>query len=505
MSTGNGQQASPAFREQEVAQLFHWIKDGESASVIGVSNIGKSNLFQHLMDPATRKDYLEEEACKYLFLRINFHNLPDFSCRSVYSLILDQMEMLDKNANDVCLPEEALAAIGKYHEAMLDSGQDELKIQRYFKLALRMYLLEPGRRLVLLFDQFDLLYQKAGEQLFYNLRGLRDMYKYRVSYLVFTRDPLPDLPVDVTLQGTLADDENNEEDRDTLLFGDNGDKAREEFYELLQSNPLYLKPYQPEDAERLLRSVARRKQLPLEERWIRPLYDLTGGHAGLLRMCYPYAASRWAKNGIDADPTVMLENDPVRQECRRIWASLSDDEQTALVVQIRNPLAEDIDHAACAKLKQKGMLREDGQVFSTLFEQFARDQKTRLDRMIYLDTSRRVVYYHGQRSKQLSKTEYVLFKKLYDRRNSVVSHEELLHACWPHDDYDDKNSPPAITAHIHRIRRKLGISDKDKSDKLIEAKTGYGYILNTESSDKKAPLSSAEDITASPGKQMRGR
>ncbi len=476
MNTGSGQQPSLAFREKEVAQLFHWIKDGESASVIGVSNVGKSNLFQHLLDRQTQKHYLGEDASRFLFLRVNFHNLPDFSNRSVYSLILEQMEELGEGEADVCLAPDALESLGRYHEALLEAGQDELKIQRYFKLAVRVCLKDPGNRLVLLFDQFDSLYQKAGEHLFNNLRGLRDTYKYRVSYLIFTRDPLPDLPLDIAQQGDLAEEEGGEEAPDKFLASNRGELAREEFCELLQPNQLYLKPYQLEDSERLLRSIAKRKSLAFEDSWILPLYQITGGHAGLLRMCFTYVATSQLDPGSLQIPS-LLTVDAVWRECRRIWASLDDDEQTALASRSKNIPVGDIDQATWQKLTQKGILTGEDQIFSPLFQEFARRQKTRLDRPVFLDPRRRIVYYRGKRSQQLSKSEYLMFKKLYDRQNSVVSHAELLHACWPDEEYNEEHSLQAISSHIYRIRKRLGIADKDK---LIEAKPRQGYILNNE-------------------------
>lgn len=479
MNTGNSQQFMPAYRSREVTQLFRWIKDGESASVIGVSNIGKSNLFQYLLDPAAQAHYLSSNDHKYIFLRVNFHNLPDFQCRSVYSLILEQIEAQDP----ATLPEGVVETIGKYHDAMLNSSQDELKIQRFFKLALRMVMQDPNHLLVLLFDQFDLLYQKAGEQLFNNLRGLRDTYKYRISYLVFTRDPLSDLPVDIDLQETETDETIDDDDPDVILFADRGARAREEFYELLQPNQLFLKPFDLKDTEQTIHSLATRKRLPLEKTWIEPLYRLTGGHAGLLRMCYSFVASTWAQNAVDEDVSLILQNDAIRQECQRIWGSLSDIEQIELAARVKAHPTREIDESAVLNLKQKGILTEGGEIFSTLFAQFITGKKTRLDRLVYLDIRKRIVYYLGQPSKPLTKTEYLMFKKLYDRQNSIVTQDELISAVWPKGTFDEKSSSQAVTTNIYRIRQKLGISEKGK-DKLIETKHGQGYIINTEPGEK---------------------
>ena len=98
-------------------------------------------------------------------------------------------------------------------------------------------LTNPKHRLVFLFDQFDDVYQEAEPRIFANLRGLREAYKYRISYLVFTRDMLSNL-IEM-------------------------DQAREEFYELLASNVMGLKPYAKNDAMSVLERVAGRNQLTL--------------------------------------------------------------------------------------------------------------------------------------------------------------------------------------------------------------------------------------------------
>ena len=42
------------FRQTETEKLFNWMQAGESASIIGISGVGKSNLFNHIRDPKTQ-------------------------------------------------------------------------------------------------------------------------------------------------------------------------------------------------------------------------------------------------------------------------------------------------------------------------------------------------------------------------------------------------------------------------------------------------------------------
>ena len=85
---------SPGFRHTETERLMNLARAGESASIIGVSGIGKSNLFNHLLDATVQQRYLGEEATDIIFVRVNFHFAADLSSRSLYSLILEQIELL---------------------------------------------------------------------------------------------------------------------------------------------------------------------------------------------------------------------------------------------------------------------------------------------------------------------------------------------------------------------------------------------------------------------------
>ena len=182
------------FRLSETKQLFAWIRAGESASVVGVSGVGKSNLFNHLCDAETQTAYLGEDAARIIILRVNFHYAPDFTDRTIYSLILEQLELLDGAAEQWGLTPEVFAIIGEQHERLLAAGGDSLQVQRHFKLALRPFLSLPSQRhLVLLLDQFDDVCREAEPRIFMNLRGLREAYKNRLSYVTFTRDLLPNL------------------------------------------------------------------------------------------------------------------------------------------------------------------------------------------------------------------------------------------------------------------------------------------------------------------------
>jgi len=451
------------FRQTEIRCLLNWAKAGASASIIGVSGMGKSNLFNHLFDPHTQQQYLGEAegAAQYIFVRVNFHYMPDFTTRSVYSLILEQFELLEERLELLNLHSEQIKQIGVYHEALLDAGDDELKVQRYFNFAVRTLLRRSKRQLLFFFDQFEEVYQNANPRLFTSLRGLREAYKYRLSYFVFTRN--------------------------TLLKLAETDPAREEFYELLAPNVMGLKPYTYQDATHMLRRVAQRYELPLDESLLERLFTLTGGHAGILRAVYFAVTQDEIELSANTEETsgILLDKINIMTECNKIFNSMTVEERR-LLATYAHPIVQNKykqkdrqkDKEVKRQLQLKGLLTESDHpsMFSPLFKAFVLMQESLWEKPLYFDRQIRSVWVLGQPTIPLTALEFNLFDLLYERRGEVVERDELVHAGWPHA--KGGVSDESINAVIARLRRK--IEPEAGKPRFLKNVRGQGYRLNEE-------------------------
>ncbi|WP_420630068.1 winged helix-turn-helix domain-containing protein [Candidatus Leptofilum sp.] len=443
----------PGFRQTETKMLFKWMQAGESASIIGISGVGKSNLFNHIRDPYTQAHYLGGLDGRTIIVRANFHYIPDFSDRSIYSLILEQLEMLDADAERLGLTTADIDKIGQYHEQLLDAKDDILKVQRYFKLALRVLLGQSDRRLVFLFDQFDDVYQLAEERLFANLRGLREAYKYRISYLVFTRDMMPNL-LDL-------------------------DAGREEFYELLASNIMGLKPYAKGDAMSVLERVSGRNKITLTSELREGLYTLAGGHAGLLRATLLATTQSELADKLQQKGTAvrLLKSPGVEMECDKLWRSLSAHEQRVLLAKAQG-INTTLEAAIVTQLKIKGILSEDetAVIFSPIFQQFIATQNALWERPLFFDEPSRQIWVQGDPVPRLTQLEYRLFQQLYHQAGEVVEKDELITAGWPNA--QGGVSDEALIAAIARLRKK--IEPDPKNPKFLANVHNQGYTLQIE-------------------------
>ena len=440
------------FRNTQVNQILRWIIASESASIVGVSGAGKSNLFNHLLDPDVQEHHLKRKLNNFIFVRVNFHYLPDFSNRSIYSMILEQFELLGDRVAQLGLEPTVIDEISQQHEALLNSGGDLLRVQRYFKAALRLLLANSQRKLVLLCDQFDEVYQEADERLFANLRGLREAYKYRLSYLVFTRDILTRLaPMD---------------------------PGREEFYEVLASNVMGLKPYNREDANLLLARVADRNQWKVEESLKELLFGLTGGHAGLLRAVFMAVKQNdFALKNDEKDTVVSLLTIPtIEAECHKLWNSLTVEERRLLAYRAHELPSESSDEGTIKRLQLKGLLNEESGncLFSPLFAAYVKNQEALWERPLYLDERTRQVWVLGRPTSPLTALEYRLFDLLYTRLDSLVTKDELIDAGWPAA--KGGVSDEALTAALYRLRKK--IEPEPDKPRFLDSLRDQGYRLH---------------------------
>lgn len=441
----------PGFRQPETEKLFKWMQAGESASIIGISGVGKSNLFNHIRDPYTQAHFLGELDGSTIIVRANFHYIPDFSDRSIYSLILEQLELLEGDAERLGLTHENIEQISRYHELLLDAREDILKVQRYFKLALRVLLAQSSRRLVFLFDQFDDVYQEAEPRLFANLRGLREAYKYRISYLVFTRDLLPNL-IEM-------------------------DQAREEFYELLASNIMGLKPYAKSDAMSVLDRISGRNKLGLNDALRDRLYELASGHAGLLRAALLGATQHQLIGQLHQDNAaeLLLQIPGVAMECEKLWRSLSVHEQRTLMAKAQG-FDTAVDPTIVTQLQIKGlMMEEDAGIFSPIFARFIATQDALWEAPLFFDEPARQIWIMGNPAPRLTQLEYRLFQQLHEQEGEVVEKDALITAGWP--SAQGGVSDEALIAAIARLRRK--IEPNPKEPRFLHNVHNQGYMLQT--------------------------
>ena len=75
---------------------------------------------------------------------------------------------------------------------------------------------------------------------------------------------------------------------------------------------------------------------------------------------------------------------------------------------------------------------------------------------------------------ELTKNEFKILKYLTEKRNKIVSREEIMDYLWESESFIDDNT---LTVNITRLRNKL---EELNLKELLETKRGQGYILKSE-------------------------
>ncbi len=87
-----------------------------------------------------------------------------------------------------------------------------------------------------------------------------------------------------------------------------------------------------------------------------------------------------------------------------------------------------------------------------------------------INLSKSVFEYNGQEH-ELTKNELKILTFLYEKRETIVSRDELMTQLWDSDMFVDDNT---LTVNINRLRKKL---EEAGLEQVIETKRGRGYMV----------------------------
>lgn len=323
MATPRGRKQDVDFRKKEVSYIMQRWSGADSCSLVGAASIGKSNLLQHLVDPDVQQAYMQiKNVNQFKPVMIDPNLLAPLPndgddkdqkrSWAGYELMMHRLFMAFYPFDSILGTEEGNRFYQLYQQ--LQNGNNPLYTYmglRYFELALDI-LFRRGIRVVFMFDEFEEMLKKLPEKFFQTLRGLRDANKRYLSYLTFTRAPLP----------ILVD----KYDKDVLDM--------EPFTELFTDNILYVGPYNDVDARKMINSLMHKKGKSYSDIAVNFLLTTTGSYAGLIRSGFGVlSALGEIDNSSIMDSNLifqMASRRPVRTECRSIWLSLTSPEHHVL-------------------------------------------------------------------------------------------------------------------------------------------------------------------------------
>ena len=437
-------------RHTDVHALLEQFHISACVEITGYSNLGKSELLRLLAQPDVWQKELGEAAKEYLPVYIDCNRMVEVTDQGIYELVL---RCLRESEPALAADEELLAAYER-----LTAPASEFQIPLSFNRGLTAAVQRSGRKLVLLFDEFDEPFAQIDSRVFLNLRAKKDRYGPTLVYATATVQPLDEIRPD-----------------DHCL----------EFCELFIQHRWRLAPLTTGDVNRYAREAGERAGVAVEPSDPDFLYLWTGGHPGLLTAAAHILFGALRQEGPDADHWLvqrkvapLLRDDPtLAREAQKIWQNCSPEEKSALLALFSGQTA---DPDVLARLRERHILlcvEGKEQSFSRLFALFVQGKQAQnrpAATGLWVDSDSGEVRVDGQPVETLTKLEYQLISLFFENVDKIIDKYQIVTGVWG-DDYLDEVDDARIEKLVSRLRQK--VEPDPANPRFITTVRGRGYRL----------------------------
>ncbi len=423
----------PSSRKHEIDKILSYVQKGNSAQVVGLPGVGRSNVLRLLAyNNPLRVLHLGENYKWYHFV---YMDLSEIKGRNFYELIKFILISLSYSFSERKMEKEQEAVNNILKEAI--SFQDELILFQALKRAIDYLSLEKKLTVVLLFDRFDTYFPQISSSFFTDLHVLRNRAKYRFSCVFSLERPLEEL-------------------LEPSIYGD--------FYEFVVGNHVFLPLCDAEaNAFRFayLEKTSGRTVSPATHKEI---IKLTGGHGKLSRIALE---TMLAQEGKHADlATFLLSKAAIQGALTEIWNSLIPIEQKIL---LKSPKDTPKD-----SFLQYSYLVQNGEIQIPLFEKNLSHFPHPATEKITFDTdTQEIKAGNDSLTDILSPSEFKLLRFLIQNTDKVCTKEEIIESVWSDEKTREGVTDQALDQIIYRVRRKIE-EDPNNPTHLTTIK-GRGY------------------------------
>ena len=441
-------------REQELRFVMDAIASGDCASIVGLSNMGKSMLLRELGAPATRKHFRCNDDWTFVYVDCNL--MPERSEQALHEVILRSLiSTLKRNAINIKAQDKLIESLtGLYQQVVQPSSP--IRSPLAFDDAIGLVCEQSSKTLTIGFDELDDPFAHLNGRVFLNLRAIKDKFAACITFVTATEKPLPEI---------------------------RSDGEASEFIELFADRVQWVGMLSQDDSRRVITDAAKAEATKLHEEEIAFIVAQAGGHPALLGAVTnvwrriasgaPDSARKQAlaliAQALDSDPTI-------RAECVKLWAQLTTEEHDALVAAASDKRA---DATLLAQLRTKRLWpSEDGSAMAgeALRNFVKRQALTRpgLPLGVQVDIDAGEVSVDGHVVEALTELEYKLLLLLFGRLNKIVDKYTIVTNVWG-ENYLDSVDDARIEKLVSRLRSKLE-PDVAEPRYLITLR-GRGYKL----------------------------
>ncbi|MCB0166740.1 MAG: winged helix-turn-helix domain-containing protein [Anaerolineae bacterium] len=435
------------YRAKEMGRVCHWLRAGESGSVVGLSGCGQNNFLNFLCHrPDALRPYLGDEADQMAVIPVDLNHLPTNDTVTLYLVILRAFYWVSDR-----LPSslrEAVTELYREHRAT----QNPFLAQSALYETLRAFRAE-GIRATLALYHFDDFCQEADPRLFATLRGLRDSYKEMLSFIVGMHKEVIYLP-------------------DPEALG--------EMYTLLDGHVCWIGPMNEEDSRLVINQGLYAASESLADNELQAILDLSGGFPVLLRFITAWCVQQNPKPPPEQWLNLLANDHLFEHRFKRLWSGLTEEEQSALydavcmemqrvqeagddreqIEQIINQIDETYG-AVLTGLITKGICvrTERGwQIKSKLWAEYIERIGPGARGRIWIEKNTEVIYQGNTPLEDITPLEKTLLQILILNPHKSHTYDTLIDTVWPKADDDESD-----TMH-RRTGRKSNNWNKDKTD-----------------------------------------
>lgn len=428
-------------RFEEIEKIISYVKEGNSAQVISLAGVGRSNLLGLLAyNRNIRIKHLGENQKNFHFVLLNFSEIRKKPNVEATKFIF--LGLLDS------LRERGLKKDYEYINKIFKESveyNDELLIFTGLKKTIDYLAIEKNLAVILLFDRFEEYIPMLTSEFFANLRILRSRAKFHFSVIFSLNRPLEDLI-------------------EPSLFAD--------FFEYVAEKTIYLKVIDKVGLNFRISHLEKVTGNKANAKTLKRIEEITGSHGRLTILCLETALSLETKlpEGNSQLLNHFLEKRPIRSSLFAIWNSFLPSEQQFFISYDKEPLF----------LETIG-IANSGKITIPIFEEFVKHEiipsekyKNSQNEKIEFDKNTNEIK-KGENliSDTLTSLEFKLLSFLIENKEKIVEKGEIINAVWGEKTTTLGVTDQAVDQLIFRLRKKIELNPTQP--KYIHTIKGRGF------------------------------
>ena len=309
------------FRRREMEIISNWIEWGRSGCVLGLAGSGKSNLLRLICSrPEIVLNQSGQSELKAFLIPLDLNDMPSRHISVFYrSIIRSFYEHKDRLAPELS---EAIQNIFEGVKHSTDPFLCQTEVRHAIDIVLTHF-----DRLVFVFDRFDDFCEIANLQMINSLKGFRDKYKGKISFIFGMKF--------------------------AATYLDNPEKLGE-IYSILDTQSIWIGALNFDNSRVIILQEV--DQHTLNKRFEVLLFELSGGYPSLLQLCCQLLPILPKNKTKEESVHSLLKIPSVLNRVKRILSGLTQEE--LMLLQDREPPSNN--HVEIAEgLVNKGIFRKE--------------------------------------------------------------------------------------------------------------------------------------------------